>query len=153
MADKANFIGCLDLNCHRTVGLHRLIADTGAITDSSSRGYHRSRAIADNDSLVDTTSFSIDSSADAGAFVHSDPFTNSHPHGYAKPDTLSHGYAPPDTHPNGHGTPDTHSHCYATPNTDSQGHAKPHTHFHGHATPDTGFHFRRPRASSGRSNS
>jgi hypothetical protein len=61
LADQANFIGCLDLNRHRTVGLHQHPADTGAITDSGSHGYHQSRAFADTDSIVDTTSVSNDS--------------------------------------------------------------------------------------------
>ncbi len=131
MADKANFIGCLDLNCYSTVGLHRRPADTGAITNSSSRGYHRSRAIADTDSLVDTTSVSNDSSTDAGTFVHSDTVTNNQPYGYPTPDACSHRRA----------TSENHSHRYATPNTHSHRYATPNTHFHGCANPDAGFHF------------
>ena len=79
MADKAKFLGGLDLDCYSTIGLHRRIADTGAIANSRSRGYHRSRAVADTDSLVDTTPVSNDSSTAAGALAHPGPFPNTHP--------------------------------------------------------------------------
>ena len=153
MADKAKFLGGLDLDCYSTIGLHRRIADTGAITNPSSRRYHRSHAIADTNSLVDNTSTSIsnDSSTDAHAIAHTDTISNSHPNGYATADTCSHrdatpytrshDLAAPYTHSHYHATPGGHPNGHASPNAHSHHHATPGTHPHTHTTPDTSFHF------------
>ena len=80
--------------------MHRCTANTDAGPNSSSHGNRYYRTFADTVALVHTTSGSNHPRTDVIAFAHADPFTNSHPHGHAKPDTHTYGHAKPDTHAN-----------------------------------------------------